>query len=206
MTTPALFLDRDGVINVDHNYVHRREDVDFGDGIFELVAAAKAAGYMVIVITNQAGIGRGYYTEDDFLQLMAWMKGRFQEHSGDLDAVYFCPYHPDGQGEYRGESAFRKPAPGMILQAAAELDIDLAESLLVGDKISDIQAGIAAGIPKRFLLGIACQTDDAYQINTLLQVLPHLDSRRDNAPDWHKTLRWRSQPTQPNPKSADGAR
>ena len=112
MNRPALFLDRDGVINVDHGYVHKPEAAEFIDGIFELVAAAKRAGYLVVVVTNQAGIGRGYYSDADFHALMDWMKARFVKRGGQVDAVYFCPDHPEsGIGGYHHESEFRKPAP-----------------------------------------------------------------------------------------------
>ena len=185
MSQPALFLDRDGVINVDHGYVHKPEDVEFVDGIFELVAAAKRAGYLVVVVTNQAGIGRGYYSEDDFHALMDWMKARFVERGGQVDAVYFCPYHPEhGIGEYRRESDCRKPAPGMLLQAARDLDIDLASSIFVGDKPSDMAAGRAAGVGTVLQLGKGeCDTAGAnlcVPIQQLREAIPYL--HRTSAP------------------------
>ncbi len=144
----ALFLDRDGVINVDHAYVHQRERFEFIDGIFELCRAARARGFLIAVVTNQAGIGRGYYTEADFHALSEWMCEQFRLHDAAIDGVYFCPDHPQhGLGAYKRESAERKPGPGMLLRAAAELNIDLAGSLMVGDKESDLQAGAAAGVP-----------------------------------------------------------
>lgn len=147
MTRPALFLDRDGVINVDHGYVHTPANFQFIDGIFDLVATANRAGYLVVVVTNQAGIGRGYYSEAQFHNLTHWMRRRFAEHGGQIDGVYFCPYHPEhGIGEYRRESEFRKPAPGMLLQAQSELGIDLEQSILIGDKLSDMVAGRSAGV------------------------------------------------------------
>lgn len=147
MNRPALFLDRDGVINLDHGYVHKSENFQFIDGIFELVAAANRAGYLVVVVTNQAGIGRGYYSESQFHELSQWMRSRFAEHGGQIDGVYFCPYHSEhGIGEYRRESEFRKPAPGMLLQAQSELGIDMEQSILIGDKLSDMAAGRAAGV------------------------------------------------------------
>lgn len=147
MSKPALFLDRDGVINVDHGYVHTPESFEFIEGVFDLVSAANRAGYLVVVVTNQAGIGRGYYSEADFHALTDWMKVKFAEHSGQIDGVYFCPYHPEhGTVEYRRESEFRKPAPGMLLQAQSELGIDLEQSILIGDKLSDMAAGRAAGV------------------------------------------------------------
>jgi D-glycero-D-manno-heptose 1,7-bisphosphate phosphatase len=143
----ALFLDRDGVINVDHAYVYKNENFEFIEGIFDLCRTAKELGFLIIVITNQAGIGRGYYTEQDFHDLTKWMTGEFSKQGVDIDKVYFCPFHPEhGVGKYKLESPRRKPNPGMILQAAEEFEIDLANSVVLGDKESDIQAGIAAGV------------------------------------------------------------
>lgn len=172
MSRPALFLDRDGVINVDHGYVHKPEDVEFVNGIFELVAAAKKAGYLVVVVTNQAGIGRGYYRENDFHALMDWMKERFIERGGQLDAVYFSPYHPEhGIGEYLRESDCRKPAPGMLLQAARDFGIDLAGSIIVGDKPSDMRAGRAAGVGTLLQLGQGeCDTADPSSCTPIRQL------------------------------------
>lgn len=144
---PALFLDRDGVINIDHAYVCKPENFEFVDGIFELCRTAKRLGYLIFVVTNQAGIGRGYYTEQDFLKLTDWMCGIFKTHGINIDEVYFCPFHPEhGVGYYKMDSPCRKPAPGMIHQAAKVFDVDLTRSVLVGDKETDIQAGVAAGV------------------------------------------------------------
>lgn len=143
----ALFLDRDGVINVNHGYVHKQENFEFIDGIFELVRKAREFGYIVVVVTNQAGIGRGFYTEDDFLRLTDWMNAEFIARGAAVDAVYFCPDHPThGVGHYRRDSQMRKPAPGMLLKAREELGIEMALSIMVGDKRSDMQAGAAAGV------------------------------------------------------------
>ena len=144
---PALFLDRDGVINVDHGYVHKPEQVSFIPGIFELVARARAAGMAVVVVTNQAGIGRGYYSEADFLAFTAWMQAAFERRGAPIDRVYFCPDHPEhGLGAYKRDTPMRKPGPGMLLQAAQELQLDLARSVMVGDTENDMLAGIAAGV------------------------------------------------------------
>ena len=143
----SLFLDRDGVINVEKNYVFRIEDFEFVPGIFELCAAAQRLGFLLVVITNQAGIARGYYTEADFQRLTDWMLETFRAHAIEIERVYHCPYHPTaGIGEYRQESFQRKPNPGMILSARDELGLDLACSVLVGDKDTDIEAGRAAGV------------------------------------------------------------
>jgi D-glycero-D-manno-heptose 1,7-bisphosphate phosphatase len=144
---PALFLDRDGVVNVEKNYVHRIEDFEFVPGIFELCTTAVERGFRPVVVTNQAGIGRGYYTEADFQALTAWMLERFRERGIDIAGVYHCPYHPTaGLGPYRRESFDRKPNPGMLLKACNDLRLDLWRSAFVGDKDSDMAAGRAAGV------------------------------------------------------------
>ena len=151
---PALFLDRDGVINIDKGYVFRRTDFEFIDGIFELVLAANSAGYLVIIVTNQSGIGRGYYTETDFQALTVWMLNKFQVRGLLIADVYFCPYHPvHGKGKYKIESYERKPAPGMIIKAANAHSIDLEKSIMVGDKLSDMIAGKNANIGRLLHIG-----------------------------------------------------
>lgn len=149
----ALFLDRDGVINVDRNYVHTAAATEWVPGIFELVAAAHANGFLPIVVTNQAGIGRGLYDEAQFLAYTQWIHGVFAARGAPLLATYFCPHHPQaGIGAYLRECPCRKPAPGMILAAADAFSIDLAGSMLLGDKPSDIGAAIAAGVGDSALL------------------------------------------------------
>jgi D-glycero-D-manno-heptose 1,7-bisphosphate phosphatase len=143
----ALFLDRDGVINVEKNYVHRIADFDFVAGIFEFCAAAQNLDFLLIIVTNQAGIGRGYYSESDFQRLTEWMVEQFRERGIRIDRVYHCPYHPTaGVGRYRRDSYDRKPNPGMLLNACADFGLDPSKCVLIGDKDSDIQAGHAAGI------------------------------------------------------------
>lgn len=167
----ALFLDRDGIINVEKNYVHKIEDVDFVDGIFDLVLCANRADYLVIVVTNQAGIARGYYSEEDFHLLMTWMKNEFSARACRIDAIYFCPYHPElGIGSYRQSSKNRKPEPGMFFDAALDLNVDLKKSIMVGDRISDMQAAASAGIPWRFCLGDCKHQDLGIQIRRLNEV------------------------------------
>ena len=143
----ALLLDRDGVINVERNYVHRRDAFEFVPGIFDLCRSAQRLDYLLIVVTNQAGIGRGYFSEADFVELMDWMIDKFAQNDVRIARSYHCPYHPVfGVGEYKRESFDRKPNPGMLLRAKSELDLDLGSSILIGDKLSDIQAGRAAGV------------------------------------------------------------
>jgi D-glycero-D-manno-heptose 1,7-bisphosphate phosphatase len=153
----ALFLDRDGVINVDRHHVHRIEDFEFLPGIFELCATAAEFGYLLVVVTNQAGIGRGLYTEADFQRLTAWMVHAFQQRGITIARVYHCPYHPTaGIGDYRRESFDRKPNPGMLLRARDELGLDLSHCVFIGDKDSDMAAGRAAGVGRllKLVLGV----------------------------------------------------
>ncbi|MDE1154392.1 MAG: HAD family hydrolase [Acidobacteriaceae bacterium] len=153
MSFPALFLDRDGVVNHEVGYLHRIEDVRWVDGIFSLVRSAIAQGYKIVVVTNQSGIGRGYYSEEQFHALMDWMREEFVQQGAALHAVYFCPFHPrDAEGLYQREHEDRKPGPGMLLRAARDLDLDLSRSLMIGDRCSDIGAAKAAGVPVAFLM------------------------------------------------------
>jgi D-glycero-D-manno-heptose 1,7-bisphosphate phosphatase len=146
-TGRGLILDRDGVVNEDGGYLHRIEDCRFVDGIFELAAAFAARGFTVLIASNQSGIGRGYYTEADFERLMGWMKAEFARRGVVLAGVYHCPDHPtEGLGPHRRANPWRKPGPGMLLQAARDFDLDLGRSWTVGDQMSDIEAGRAAGV------------------------------------------------------------
>lgn len=148
----ALFLDRDGVINYDSGYTSTIEEFEFIDGIFDLCRAARAAGYLIIVVTNQAGIGRGYYSEKDFASLTEWMCSRFDGEDASVTDVFYCPYHPEyGRGSYRKDSFDRKPNPGMLLRAAKMYGIDLADSIMIGDKSSDMLAAKQAGVGIRCL-------------------------------------------------------
>ena len=149
----ALFLDRDGVINVEKHYLHKIEDFEFIPGIIEVMRQYQQEGYVLVVVTNQSGIGRGYYTEEDFWKLTEWMKQTLAEQGVIIEGVYFSPYHPEkGVGEYRRESDCRKPGPGMLLKAAEELELDLGSSMLLGDKESDVEAGQRAGVAQTIRL------------------------------------------------------
>lgn len=151
--TKAVFLDRDGVINVDTGYVNHSDDFVFIEGVIEACKAIKEKGYQLVIITNQSGIARGYFTEDDFMTLTEWMDWSFADKGVDVDGVYFCPHHSEkGIGEYKQNCDCRKPEPGMIISAQKHLKIDLAQSYLVGDKLSDLQAGKNAGIPINILV------------------------------------------------------
>ena len=149
----ALFLDRDGVINEDYGYVFKIKDFVFIPGIFELIREAYDLNMKIFVVTNQAGIGRGLYNEEDFLLLNKWMCKKFKEIGTPINKVYFCPTHPiHGLGVYKKSDNYRKPFPGMILQARDEFNIDLSSSILIGDKPSDIIAGNKANVGLNILL------------------------------------------------------
>jgi D-glycero-D-manno-heptose 1,7-bisphosphate phosphatase len=145
---PALFLDRDGVLNEDKGYVHRWEDFHWIEGAKEAVVAFNRAGWLVIVVTNQSGIGRGYYSEADMHALHAHMCQDLLEVGGRIDAFYHAPQHPDAMLDaYRHpDPPDRKPNPGMIVKALAEWPINREASILVGDKPSDLEAALRAGI------------------------------------------------------------
>ena len=158
----AAFLDRDGVINVDHAYVSRFEDFDFIDGVLDAARRLVDAGFVLVIVTNQSGIGRGYYTEADFHKLDQAVCAVFAEHGAPISATYFCPHHPTkALPPWKCECNCRKPAPGMILQAAKDLDIDLSQSAMFGDKASDMQAAKAAGVAVRVQLGTDGAADPA---------------------------------------------
>ena len=143
----ALFLDRDGVINEDAGYVYRREDFVFKDGIFEALRKFAQAGYALVVVTNQSGIGRGYYTLEQFDELCRFMLSEFEKEGVKIEKIYFCPHAPEAL------CGCRKPEPGMLLKAANELNIDLARSIMIGDKDSDVRAGQSAGVGVNLKLG-----------------------------------------------------
>jgi D-glycero-D-manno-heptose 1,7-bisphosphate phosphatase len=150
---PAAFLDRDGVINLDSGYVSRVADFQFIPGVLGACRSLHIAGYKLIIVTNQAGIAHGYYDENAFEEITRWMRGRFSEAGAPLTGVYYCPHHPRGRvARFRRECGCRKPAPGMIAKAVREHQIDLANSFLVGDKETDLEAAERAGISGRYLV------------------------------------------------------
>lgn len=150
---PAVFLDRDGVINEERDYVHRVADFVLLPGVVPALQRLQAAGWALVVVTNQGGIGKGLYTVKDMQILHAHMEALLLAHGVHLDAIYHCPHHPQGLGPLRNaDCECRKPRPGMLLRAARDLNLDLIRSVLVGDKRSDIDAARAAGVGRAVLV------------------------------------------------------
>jgi D-glycero-D-manno-heptose 1,7-bisphosphate phosphatase len=143
---PAAFLDRDGVLNHDSGYVGRIEEFIWLDGARDALKLLQQAGYVLVIVTNQSGIARGRYSEADFQALSAWMKRDLAEIGVTLDGIYHCPHLPPEPGE--AGCLCRKPLPGMLLQAQADLRLDLSRSLMFGDKPQDLEAGRAAGVAR----------------------------------------------------------
>ena len=153
MSRRAAFIDRDGVLNEERAFVHRIEEFVFLPGAIEALRALESAGYRRVVVTNQSGIARGLYTEADYQRLTDQVRERLRGEGVTLDAIEYCPHLADAPlAQYRRACACRKPAPGMLLKAIRALDLDPAGSFLVGDRLTDVQAGRAAGIGRCFLV------------------------------------------------------
>lgn len=145
---PAVFFDRDGVLNVDKAYLYRIEDFQWIDGAKDAVRFLNDAGYYVFVFTNQSGVARGFFEEDDIRTLHDWMQGELNCANAHIDDFVYCPHHPDAERpEYRQDCRCRKPAPGMIEQLLEKWPVDLARSFVVGDRQRDLDAGAALGLP-----------------------------------------------------------
>lgn len=153
MRRPAAFIDRDGVLNEERSFVHRPEDFKLVPGAIEALRLLQEAGYRLVVVTNQSGIARGLYREADYLALTAHMRSSLEARGVRLDGVEYCPHLPDAPlARYRADCDCRKPRPGMLLKAIEALDIEPRASFLVGDRLSDVEAGRAAGVGRCFLV------------------------------------------------------
>ena len=159
----ALFLDRDGVINIDHGYVSKIEDFEFNDGIFELLHLFVKKGYKLFIVTNQSGIGRGYYSQNDFETLTTWMLEEFKKQNIHVESVHHCHHAPEAL------CACRKPATGMVDEILSLNNIDLENSWLIGDKQSDIDLAKNSGIGSTIAIGERDIKNTTYSFSTIIE-------------------------------------
>jgi D-glycero-D-manno-heptose 1,7-bisphosphate phosphatase len=146
MSARAIFLDRDGTVIHAKHYPSRPDEIVLYDGVGPELAALKANGFRLVLVTNQSGLARGYFTADDLTAMHDHLQMQLAARGAELDAIYFCPHHPEGAlAELAIECNCRKPKPGMLVQAARDLNLDLAQSWMVGDILDDIEAGNRAG-------------------------------------------------------------
>lgn len=173
----ALFLDRDGVVNVDTGFVSKAEDFMFMRGLFPVLRDAGLRGYHVFIVTNQSGIARRYYDEATFRTLCDWMETVLAREGIVLAAIFFCPFLAGAQNsDYDFDSFWRKPGPGMFLEAAQRFSLDLGASLMVGDKTDDALAAQSAGIGRTFILGVAPLPEKAIRLGKLEELGAYLAS------------------------------
>ncbi|WP_291950941.1 HAD family hydrolase [Campylobacter sp.] len=170
MKKQALFLDRDGVINIDKKYVHKIEDFEFCEGIFELCEYFLSKDYLICVVTNQSGIARGYYTEEDFEILSIYMMNEFLKKGIKIEKIYHCPHLDNCE--------CRKPKPAMLLKAKEEFGIDMSKSFFIGDNLSDMEAGVNANIKNLFLINEKYTSNKKFKVfdnlNALLKYLKEI--------------------------------
>jgi D-glycero-D-manno-heptose 1,7-bisphosphate phosphatase len=141
----AVFIDRDGTINTEKEYLYLPGEFEFIPGAKEAIRLLNQAGFLVVVVTNQSGVARGYYTEEDVHLLHRHISSLLEQAGSRVDAWFYCPHHPAGRGSYALPCRCRKPQPGMLLEASRRFDIDLDSSVMIGDKLVDVEAGRAAG-------------------------------------------------------------
>ena len=173
MADKALFLDRDGIMNVDYGYVYKVENFEFTEGIFELLQLFIAEGYKLFIVTNQSGIGRGYYMQEEFFTLTEWMLGEFQKRKIEIVSVHHCHHAPEAKCNCR------KPQTGMVDEILAHNEIDLANSWLVGDKQSDIDLARNSGIAQTIAIGEREIENAIYSFGTILELKCFLEENRD---------------------------
>lgn len=167
MSQKALFLDRDGVVNVEKNYLHKIEDFELMEGIVDVCRRYQEEGYLIIIVTNQSGISRGYYTEEDFTVLSRWMVEYFKGFGITITHIYHCPHHES----IDGVCECRKPEPGMFLSAQKEYELDMASSVMIGDNERDIEAALSARVGMNILLSREAAASKA---NTIIHSLREL--------------------------------
>lgn len=160
MASKALFLDRDGVINVEKNYLHRIEDFEWVEGILDVCRKYQNEGYCIIIVTNQSGIARGYYSEEAFEDLSLWMREQFNQAGIHIIHIYHCPHHES----ISGACDCRKPEAGMFLSAQQDYHLDMGSSIMIGDNERDIEAAIKAGVGHNILLSETAHESKADRI------------------------------------------
>lgn len=169
---PAVFLDRDGTINVEVHYLSRADQIELLPTVAETISLLNQRGIPVVVVTNQAGIARGYFPEDQLNGIHERLSEMLGQRNAQLDGIYYCPHHPtEGMGSYRVHCECRKPGPGMLVRAAADLGIDLGRSLMIGDRESDLQAGANAGCTTALVLtGYGMRTNAAIDLEKVCAI------------------------------------
>lgn len=172
MLKKALFLDRDGIINIDHGYVSQIDDFEFSDDIFDLLHLFTNAGYLLFIVTNQSGIGRKYYTHKDFETLTQWMIDILHEKHINIKEVQYCPHKPEDNCDCR------KPATGMIDNILEKYSIDLSHSWIIGDKQSDIDLGLNANIQNSIAIGNKDILNCTYSFESILQCKEYLEENQ----------------------------
>ncbi|SFV56625.1 D-glycero-D-manno-heptose 1,7-bisphosphate phosphatase [hydrothermal vent metagenome] len=176
MAQKGLFLDRDGIVNIDKSYLYKAEDFIFIDSIFDICKHFLARDYLIFIITNQSGIARGYYSEDDLSRLHSWMLKEFESRGVTITDINYCPHHhKEGIGRYKIDCDCRKPKSGMIDKLVERYDIDRSNSILIGDKLSDIKAGKNGGIATNIL--IKSQYQDRYDYESLEELADSLNAK-----------------------------
>jgi D-glycero-D-manno-heptose 1,7-bisphosphate phosphatase len=178
----ALFLDRDGVINKDLGHVHRVEDFVFSDGIFDVIQEFTSKNFAILVVTNQAGIAKGFYTEENFADLTRWMIEEFKSKNVEILDVLYCPHHPKGKvPELSIDCSCRKPLPGLFQVALKQHGISPKESVMIGDRESDMEAAAKAGLGTRILLS---GQDSVHATHRFLDLMGLSDYLKENNPRW----------------------
>lgn len=168
-SNPALFLDRDGVVNVDDGYINSFSRIIFNDAIFKIARFFKQKHYKIIVVTNQSGIGRGFITTDQYEEISALILKKFDDENCSIDLILTATVNPEDFTAPPEEKYIRKPNPGMIFKAKSVLDLDLSRSILIGDNVSDMQAGESAGIPNLYLVNNSAALSDYFESYTNLE-------------------------------------
>lgn len=182
MSYKAVFLDRDGTLNIEKNYLYRKEDFEFIDGAIESIKIFHDCGYKVIVITNQAGIAKGYFKEEDVIFLHQHISEKLKANNTYVDGYYYCPHHKDGTiTEYTIDCECRKPKAGMLYQAAKDHDLDLSKSFIIGDNETDILSGKYAHLKSCFLVRSGHPIDEKntqadYVFNSIIDVAIYLNN------------------------------